>query len=153
MAPLAAMKCSPQKLYASIVTTVYRRLQARVNKAKASKHDVVLSRLQILKLAAYYVITGNKYGLDRVLRNKRSPLPHLYSLVKKMDDKNRFLLDQTLCRVSWFQLRAVRPRVKSIVLSGKGTPPRGREFAYLSDSLNLWAATYEAAHGFREGPH
>lgn len=72
---------------------------------------------KLMRLASLYVISKNDYMFNRVVemwKHRRNANKLMYKFYKKMDDKNRFLHDHIQYEMSWFKLRAIRPRVKSI---------------------------------------
>jgi hypothetical protein len=116
---LGIWKCSYHEIFATLLSTVYKRLQARVwsrykKKAQVSEH-------QLLKLAFIHVCHPNDIRFFNtaysLISRPKMLLKYLYKNFKKMDESIRFLFDQLCKSSSWFQHKASRPCTKSIKLS------------------------------------
>jgi hypothetical protein len=116
------LACEPPDVLSISVATVFGRL-----KRYTSAHnpvELVKPRLRdILRAAAYYVLSKNSYFMDRLLyflRNLKSngKLIHrtmLYYLARSDADK-RFVYGQVCFQTNWLIFRAAKPRDKSLYL-------------------------------------
>jgi hypothetical protein len=114
------LPCNPNDVVSISISTVYGRL-----KRYACSHNswkIVRPRQRdILRAAAYYVLSKNSYFMDRILYflrdlRKRGKLVHkttLYFLCKSDADK-RFVYGQVCFQTNWLIFRACRPRDKSL---------------------------------------
>lgn len=91
---------TPSKLQASVITTVYKRLQwltqrRKINHDRLKAGDRIVYDLLIYRVAAYYVITQNNYFLDRFLalsqdlrKNKKTVEGLLCHKLSQLSDSN-----------------------------------------------------------------
>lgn len=141
--PMAVSSMTPQTLFASLVGTVFKKTKTRLHKC-CPKGRVPNNDL-ILRIAVMYVATNNRYTFDRLIemsKRTQSIGRVLYAMQKKLDDKTRFLIDQTRSRALWFQLRAARPRVKSMHVSPHCGVPLGVLRNGLKIKMNEWLDGY-----------
>lgn len=113
---LGTWRCSPPQLFATISSTVHKRLMAvtrHQNKKKRCNLD------WLFKISLVYTITNNDSFFRRCLSMLKSMDPNIrkfvYYHIKNLDANRRFLYDQALNCALWFQsrVRKCRPRVMS----------------------------------------
>jgi len=104
-------RCSSYQWIATVIRLVLQRIK-RLN--VVSRRSRYKTWHQLTTVAAYYVVTNDEHGFQRLLHCKKEGfVGTMHYLKHRMDEQKRFLFDQTLQGVLWFQLRG-NPRVKSI---------------------------------------
>lgn len=122
-ASVYTLACEPADVLSTTVATVYSRLKRY---AGAHNKNFVVNRYlrEILRAAAYYVISKNSYFMDRILfflrnleRNgKQVHKTTLYFLARCNADK-RFVYGQVCFQTNWLIFRACQPRDKLHILN------------------------------------
>jgi len=107
---VARWRCSAPQLFATITSTVFKRLWGRTRKGPIK--DRVRAGL-LYQVAQYYTITNDDSFLRRTLsmlvrRRHRELGRFVYYKIKHLDANNRFLYDQALYGALWFQSRQDR---------------------------------------------
>lgn len=148
MIPVGTMMTTPKTLFASVVSSIFSKLKTRFHKCSFTNRKHIPSNYLTLKVAVWYALTYNTYGLTRLVemvKHRRPIGSYLYKLFKSMDDKKRFLSDQVLRETSWFKSRALRPRVKSINVRGYSEPcSLNKVSGTIKSFLSEWAAPYRS---------
>lgn len=121
---LAFWKCTSTQLFATVVSTVHKRLWSiNAKKAKSYSGKRISSDL-IYKIALIYVLSFDNYWLKRslaLIERGRSPVRHVFWKLSKLDANKRFLYDQSQNSVAlWFQSRTATVKV----CSHEHRPPR-----------------------------
>jgi len=106
-------KCTSPQLFATILSTVYKRLKAGERKV-IFKYRV--KPKQLFEIALLYTITLDSYWLTRTLeilkRRKSGVLArHIYWKKTNVGSNKRFLFDQASLNALWLQSRVHAPRV------------------------------------------
>jgi len=110
-------KCYQHQLFASLIATVYQRLQSilyKRYKGKGSRYFKVA-----LKVAIVYALTHDDRLIDRFLgaSSNGRPVAAAQSLahigVSNLDGKQRFVYSQAYLQGTWLRYLALRPRDKS----------------------------------------
>jgi len=160
---VSTWKCTSYQLYATIASTVYKRLKSVVRSIRPK--DRTRPNL-LMKIAALYAIDNNDSWYNRCLamifQSKRKQLlAHVYRMIHTVDENKRFLLDQVFHNTLWFQSRSRRPR--SLGRRDKSTnddsetfiPPYTQRLiapcrervSSLTQFMNIqWAAVYTVVH-------
>jgi len=103
-------RCSSYQWIATVTRMVLNRIKHRTVVSRRSRYK---TWNQLAQVAAFYVITNNERAFERLLQCKKEGFVGLLNYyIHRVDEQKRFLLDQTLKGVLWFQLRG-NPRVKS----------------------------------------
>jgi hypothetical protein len=107
---LFTWRCSSYQWIATVVRSILQRIKKRAVVSRRSRYK---TWHQLTLVAAFYTITNDVFAFERLLNCHRSVFTRLFfHQVQRVDESKRFLLDQTLKGVLWFQLRG-NPRVKS----------------------------------------
>jgi hypothetical protein len=148
MHPIGCMKINAQCLFASLVTTVFKKLKSRFQRCSYLKSKDIPCNYTLMRMSACYVITYNLGQLTRLVemvKHRRSITSAVYRNIQKMDAKQKVLLDQISNQISWFQLRA-NARAKSIVISKSLEPcSLNKVKGSLKRFLDDWATPYRVA--------
>lgn len=152
---LARWRCTAPQLFATLTSTVFKRLWGRTRKGPYKyrpKADL------LYKVAQFYVITNNDSFFRRSLVMLRKGLHRelgkfVYYMIKNLDANNRFLYDQALFGALWFQSR--QGRCPGRVLSNQmieisrndGTATRGVSSlrCHFDKLVVAWARVYSGA--------
>jgi len=116
---VAIWRCHPLQAIASITSTVYSRLLKIMIKRHNPRFAFKLST-EILKVAAMYTITKDKFVLDRFLGIYRKvhssgPIQRILTkLVRRLDVDQRFVYSQVCSQTHWLTHRSERPCDKSL---------------------------------------
>lgn len=149
---LGTWRCSPVQLFATICSTVYKRL-TNITRSQNRKKRCNLDCL--FRASLYYTITNDDSFLRRCLsmlyRMDKNIQGFVYFKTKQMDANRRFLYDQVrVYSPLWFQsrVRVCERRVKSNNCDSSKAQPSGTHgVASLSTCLfnwDEWAAVYTA---------
>lgn len=149
---LGTWRCSPVQLFATICSTVYKRLR-NITRTQYRKKRCNLDCL--FKISLIYTITNDdsffRRCLSMIQRMDRNIRKFVYYNLHKMDANRRFLVDQVRNCALWFQSRArkCRPRASSNPdnLQSPSPAPQDRRTGVLS-TCNFdwtgWVSPFEA---------
>lgn len=151
---VCSWKCSSPQLFASICSTVFKRLMGKYKhyhyKARPRPND-------LFKIAVIYSITNDDYWFQRteeLLKRRPTVVEHLYSRKMKLDDNTKVLYDQALKNALWFQSRAKRstrcrvscPQSTFVVSDGRPQRQKAPQSSVTDYSINKmvkdWAKVY-----------
>jgi hypothetical protein len=150
-------KCTSPQLFATILSTVYKRLHAGERKV-IFKYRVKPKLL--FEIALLYTITLDSYWLTRTMellkrRNLAVLVKHIYWKKNNVGSNKRFLFDQASLNALWLQSRVFAPRVtptpNALILKYQARVPL--------NVAPLWSVTsclnrfmYDWACAFSPGP-
>jgi hypothetical protein len=104
-------RCSPYQWLATTIRAIFEKIRHRKVVARRSRYK---TPKHLMMISMYYAITSDDYALERLLNCQRKGFTRVFNYYKhSMDEKPRFLIDQMLSSILWFQLRG-SPRAKSI---------------------------------------
>jgi len=136
---LCRWKTNPARVFATVLSTVYQRLQSLIR--KRHKYSVFKKlRKTAFKVSLLYTILHQDNIIDRFLgmtsRKQKTPIKaiyaYVYSLVCSLDGDKRFVYSQAFSQANWFMFLASRPSDKSRNFRNPGIHLR-----QLSDSWGL----------------
>jgi hypothetical protein len=106
---ISRWRCTGTQLMATIVSTVFKRLQGRyrhyIFKLRPKPND-------LFKIAMIYTLTNDDYWFRRtleILNRSRDVGKHLYRKLMQLDANTKVLYDQACKNALWFQSRIRKP--------------------------------------------
>jgi hypothetical protein len=117
---LVSFRCSAPQYIATLVATLYRRIETRAL-VHNKRSEVVKRKKLLLQAAYYYAVSKNAWFFDRLMALSRNLERHhksIHHLVRnftsKLDENKRFVYSQVSFQTNWLTSRALtRPRDKS----------------------------------------
>jgi len=153
---LAFWRCDAYELYASVASTVYKRLVNITRKIRPKSRP---SRDTLIKISLVYSLENNDSWFNRTIAMLFKEHPNrlknfVYRHIKQMDETHRFLLGQALNVASWLQRRSGLNRSKreksaycevsrsNVTLVARSGLERGRLCARLNRVMNDWSSVF-----------
>jgi len=150
-------RCDATQLYASVTSTVYKRL---VGMSRTVPYKKRCARDLLLKIALVYSLENDECWFRRckaMLGKAKDLRNFVYGFMKRMDQNKRFLFDQAQQVALWFQFRSRLPRRRdrsTIVCANADnfeTVAKGLEVSKLEHKLSeifaKWCSIFRTSYG------